>query len=73
MLRALQLRHLRLVCFFFASLLRCLPVSLVSALGGYFLTDEHSPGGPADCASSHLIIQVTLLHFVSPGFPSPRD
>ena len=55
-LHMLQLRHLRLECFFLPVCgFRFLSVNLVSVLDGYFLTYEHSPGGPADSASSHLI------------------
>ena len=51
-----QLRHLRLQWVFLpVCVLRCLSVSRISALDGYFLTDEHSHFGPADSASSHLI------------------
>ena len=39
---------------------------MVSLFVGYFLTDEHSLGGPADSASSHLISSqpVQLSRFV---------
>ena len=52
----LQLRHLRLELVFLPiCVLCCFSVSLIRALDGYLFTDEHSPGGPADSASSHLI------------------
>ena len=55
----LQLRHLRLEWVFRpVCVLCCLSVTPISALDGYFLTDQHSPGGPADSASSHSLFLV---------------
>ena len=44
------------MCFVLPTCVLCCFVgSLISAPDGCLLTDEHSPGGPADGASSHLI------------------
>ena len=44
----------RIANVFFANLCSCCFVgSLISAPHGCLVTDEHSPGGPADSASSH--------------------
>ena len=71
MLHMLQLRHLRLECFFLpVCVFRCLLVSLVSVLDGYFLTDEHSQGSPAvpHLISSHpLFYQVVSITFDKSG------
>ena len=41
----------------------CVSVSLVGVFVGYSLIGEHSSGGPADSASSHLISVLLWLKF----------